>query len=69
MRPPATVRITFPDRSPSPTWSDALPRATLVDKLRLTSFMSTIGVLSEALGGELESRDVIGSLALFSTRP
>ena len=49
-----------------PTLED--PHVTLGDKFRLASFISTIGVLSGALGGGLESRDVIRHLALFSTR-
>lgn len=48
-----------------PTLQD--PRVTLVDKLRLASFISTIGVTTGALAGGLQRRQVMRHLALFQT--
>ena len=39
------------------------------DQLRIAALISTIGVLTGALGGGLESRDVIRHLALFRSSP
>ncbi len=39
------------------------------DQLRIASLISTIGVLTGALGGGLESRDVVRHLALFEAEP
>jgi hypothetical protein len=39
------------------------------DQLRIAALISTIGVLTGALGGGLESRDVIRHLALFRANP
>jgi hypothetical protein len=39
------------------------------DQLRIAALISTIGVLTGALGGGLESRDVIRHLALFRSDP
>jgi hypothetical protein len=50
-----------------PTLED--PNVTLGDKLRLAGFISTIGVLTGALAGGLESRTVIRHLALFRNEP
>ena len=41
------------------------PVVTVFDKLRLASFISSIGVLTGALGGGLDKRSVIRHLALF----
>lgn len=46
-----------------PTLQD--PEVTVWDKIRLAAFMSTVGVLTGALAGGLESRNVIRHLALF----
>jgi hypothetical protein len=48
-----------------PTLQD--PQVTLVDKLRLASFISTIGVTTGALAGGLQRRQVMRHLALFQT--
>jgi hypothetical protein len=50
-----------------PTLQD--PVVTLQDKLRLAGFISTVGVLTGALAGGLESRTVIRHLALFGDEP
>lgn len=50
-----------------PTLED--PDVTLGDKVRLAAFMSTVGVLTGALAGGLESRNVIRHLALFREEP
>lgn len=42
---------------------------TLVDQVRIAGLISTIGVLTGALGGGLESRDLIRHLALFGSEP
>ncbi len=42
---------------------------TLVDQVRIAGLISTIGVLTGALGGGLESRDLIRHLALFGSDP
>ena len=41
------------------------PEITLVDKMRLAVFISTVGVTTGALAGGLESRTLIRHLALF----
>ena len=41
----------------------------LTDQLRIAGLISTIGVLTGALGGGLESRDVVRHLALFEAEP
>ena len=41
----------------------------LTDQLRIAALISTIGVLTGALGGGLESRDVVRHLALFEGEP
>jgi predicted Zn-dependent protease len=46
-----------------------LAAVTLVDQVRIAALISTIGVLTGALGGGLESRDVIRHLALFEAEP
>lgn len=50
-----------------PTLED--PVVTTGDKVRLAAFISTIGVLTGALAGGLESRTVIRHLALFLDEP
>lgn len=50
-----------------PTLED--PVVTTGDKIRLAAFISTIGVLTGALAGGLESRTVIRHLALFLDEP
>ena len=45
------------------------PAVGVVDLVRTAAFISTIGVLSGALAGGLESRTVVGHLALFLDRP
>ena len=50
-----------------PTLED--PDVTLGDKVRLAAFMSTVGVLTGALAGGLESRNLIRHLALFRDAP
>jgi hypothetical protein len=50
-----------------PTLED--PEVTLGDKIRLASFVSSIGVLTGALAGGLESRNFIRQLALFRREP
>nr|MBA2670334.1 hypothetical protein [Gemmatimonadota bacterium] len=42
---------------------------TLVDQVRIAALISTIGVLTGALAGGLESRDVIRHLGLFEREP
>lgn len=42
---------------------------TFLDQVRIAALISTIGVLTGALGGGLESREVIRHLALFRARP
>lgn len=44
-------------------------RFTMVDQLRIAALISTVGVLTGALGGGLESREVIRHLALFEAEP
>ena len=39
------------------------------DQLRIAALISAIGVLTGALGGGLESRDVVRHLALFEAEP
>lgn len=46
-----------------------LATITLVDQVRIAALISTIGVLTGALGGGLESRDLIRHLALFGSEP
>lgn len=41
----------------------------LIDKIRMSVFISTIGVTTGALAGGLDSRAVIQRLALFSKDP
>ncbi len=41
----------------------------LADQLRIAALISAIGVLTGALGGGLESRDVVRHLALFEAEP
>lgn len=48
-----------------PTLQD--PEVTMVDKVRLASFISTIGVSTGALAGSLQRRTVFRQLALFET--
>lgn len=50
-----------------PTLGDAT--VTFQDKLRLAAFMSTVGVLTGALAGGIESRTVVQHLALFREDP
>jgi predicted Zn-dependent protease len=50
-----------------PTLQD--PVVTLLDKFLLASFISTVGVLTGALAGGLESRTLIRHLALFEDEP
>ncbi len=45
------------------------PAVTTADFLRLAAFVSTLGVISGALGGGLDSRTVIQHLALFLDEP
>lgn len=45
------------------------PQVTLGDRLRLASFIGTVGVLTGALAGGLESRTVLRHLALFLDEP
>ncbi len=45
------------------------PAVDLVDRVRTAGFISTVGMLSGALAGGLESRDVLRHLALFRERP
>jgi hypothetical protein len=45
------------------------PTVGVVDLVRTGAFISTIGVLSGALAGGLESRAIVGHLALFARRP
>lgn len=45
------------------------PTVGFVDLVRTAAFIGTIGVLSGALGGGLENRDVVRHLALFLDRP
>jgi predicted Zn-dependent protease len=45
------------------------PTVGLVDLVRTGAFISTIGVLSGALAGGLESRTIVSHLALFLDRP
>jgi predicted Zn-dependent protease len=52
------------------TWPTLqVPHVDLAAKIRLASFISTIGVLTGALAGGLESRTVIRHLALFPDEP
>lgn len=46
-----------------------LATITLVDQVRIAGLISTIGVLTGALGGGLESRDLLRHLALFGSEP
>lgn len=46
-----------------------LATVTLADQFRIAGLISTIGVLTGALGGGVESRDVIRHLALFGSEP
>ncbi len=46
-----------------------LATITLVDQIRIAGLISTIGVLTGALGGGLESRDLLRHLALFGSEP
>lgn len=46
-----------------------LATVTLADQVRIAGLISTIGVLTGALGGGVESRDVIRHLALFGSEP
>ena len=50
-----------------PTLED--PLVDTWDKVRLAAFISTVGVLTGALAGGLESRTVIRHLALFLDEP
>jgi hypothetical protein len=45
------------------------PAVGVVDLVRTGAFISTIGVLSGALAGGLESRTIVSHLALFLDRP
>ncbi|PSP75879.1 hypothetical protein BRC81_14110 [Halobacteriales archaeon QS_1_68_20] len=45
------------------------PAVTIADLVRTGAFIATIGVLSGALAGGLESRTIVGHLALFRDRP
>ena len=45
------------------------PEVEFVDLLHTSAFISTVGVLTGALAGGLESRTVVRHLALFSDRP
>ncbi|WP_245180718.1 hypothetical protein [Haloarcula amylovorans] len=45
------------------------PAVDLVDLVRTSAFISTIGVLSGALAGGLESRTIVSHLTLFPDRP
>jgi hypothetical protein len=45
------------------------PSVGLVDRVRTAGFISTIGVLSGALAGGLENREILRHLALFRRRP
>jgi hypothetical protein len=45
------------------------PTVGLVDLVRTGAFISTIGVLSGALAGGLESRTIVSHLTLFLDRP
>ncbi len=52
------------------TWPTLdLATVTLLDKIRLAAFISTIGVATGALAGGLESRTAIRHLALFPKEP
>ncbi|WP_114779596.1 hypothetical protein [Botryobacter ruber] len=53
------------------TWPTLLdqPKINLTAKIRLAAFISTLGVLTGALAGGLESRTVIQHLALFQDKP
>lgn len=44
------------------------PGVTLLDKIRLAAFISTVGVTTGALAGGFESREMIQNLALFENR-
>lgn len=44
------------------------PDITLTDKIRLATFISTVGVTTGALAGGLESRTIIQHLALFKSK-
>lgn len=46
-----------------------LARIGLADQLRIAGLISTIGVLTGALGGGVESRELIRHLALFGSEP
>lgn len=59
----------FPPRLMA-TWPTLqVPAIETLDKIRLAAFISTIGVLTGALAGGLESRTVIRHLALFLDEP
>ena len=45
------------------------PTVRLVDRVRTAGFIGTLGVLSGALAGGLENRDILRHLALFEDRP
>ena len=52
------------------TWPTIdVPKIGLADQLRLAAFISTIGTVTGALAGGLESRTVIQHLALFEEEP
>jgi hypothetical protein len=45
------------------------PTIAVIDLVRIGAFISTVGVLSGALAGGLESRTIVRHLALFDDRP
>lgn len=61
--------VVFPPNLMSNWPSLEEPTVTIVDLVRTGAFISTIGVLSGALAGGLESRAIIRHLALFPDRP
>jgi hypothetical protein len=61
--------VVFPPNLMSDWPSLEEPTVGFVDLVRTGAFISTIGVLSGALAGGLESRAIVGHLALFSGRP
>jgi len=61
--------VVFPPNLMSNWPSVQEPATSVADLVRTGAFISTIGVLSGALAGGLESRAIVGHLALFSGRP
>jgi len=61
--------VVFPPNLMSDWPSLQEPAVSVADLVRTGAFISTVGVLSGALAGGLESRAVVGHLALFSDRP